>query len=48
MPEGSLKFGDYSVVRLYNIVVPGRKTLAGDSLQKKKKKAEKVSLFGQN
>lgn len=38
VPEGSLEFGGYLIVRLYDTVVPGRKPLAGDSLQKKKKK----------
>lgn len=36
MPEYSLQFGGYLIVRLYDIVLLGRKSLAGDPLQQKK------------
>lgn len=52
MPECSLQFGGYLIVGLYDIILPGRKPLAGDILQQKKKKKGRKKwnrniLFGQ-
>lgn len=45
MPEYSLQFGGYLIVRLYDIVLLGRKSLAGDPLQQKKQKKVEKQQF---
>ena len=40
-----MQFGGYLIVRLYDILLPGRKPLAGDPLQQKKQKKVEKQQF---